>query len=414
MAAGLLGLAAALLAGAWALLQKPAPYYTQRLPDGTMLVVEAVTYGGEHRFSWGNRLQRLLVKAPPGPWERFAGDVISHDTSPNSLVLWLGVPLSAARWRITTRDAEGRRYADVWGSSSWRSGDNTIYPWVVEAFPRREPVVRFRVEARIADGEPDEEWRQLAEFTVANPDPGPHPVWTPEPLPQTRQAGDLAVTLAELVRSEEGETDGTLRITAGGRPASWTARAIEATDATGSRFPLFTPGEDAPGILRLWGSLGSVDEAYRLRVELVRTSGYSAQELWTLRGVELPEPGLNTPSRTLMTPGGVTIEFLGIVTPEVEAPSGKSERRGKTQYAARFSIPPLPEGTHFTFVGASDDQGGSASSWEFPLSPTRGAVADYHFKPRPGAKRVDLTVAVHRNRYVEFLAKPARGNPPGK
>src|SRR5438128_988370 len=54
----------ALGAGAWAVLQDP---FTQtcRLPDGTLLRLEAVTYGTQHQFLLGPWWQRVLQPVLP-------------------------------------------------------------------------------------------------------------------------------------------------------------------------------------------------------------------------------------------------------------------------------------------------------------------------------------------------------------
>src|SRR5207245_1338800 len=61
----------------------------------------------------------------------------------------------------------------------------------LEAFPRRGKTVRVRFYDSAG-------YRPLAEFVAPNPDPGPHPTWTPEPFPITKRSGDLAFTLTEL------------------------------------------------------------------------------------------------------------------------------------------------------------------------------------------------------------------------
>src|SRR5690242_3052271 len=59
-----------LAAAVWALVQEPAPLQEQRLPDGSLLRLEAVTTGIRHRFVCGRRWQRLLATLLP---ERMAG-----------------------------------------------------------------------------------------------------------------------------------------------------------------------------------------------------------------------------------------------------------------------------------------------------------------------------------------------------
>src|SRR4029077_16716963 len=60
--------------------------------------------------------------------------------------------------------------------------------WVGEipVFPRRGKEVHLRLLANE---------KTVAEFKISNPAPGPHPTWTPRPLPASVTANGLEVTL---------------------------------------------------------------------------------------------------------------------------------------------------------------------------------------------------------------------------
>src|SRR6266511_3888821 len=85
LAALLLGVA--LLVGVGALVggnRKPE----RRLPDSSLLTLEAVTYGKEHRFVHGSWWQKLLAPVLPASIKnQLRVDTLTSD-SPDTLVLW--------------------------------------------------------------------------------------------------------------------------------------------------------------------------------------------------------------------------------------------------------------------------------------------------------------------------------------
>src|SRR3954454_23564940 len=74
-------LVAALAAGCVLLAQRPPPLASGRLPDGSVLSLEAVTYGKSHRAFEGARWLRLAAAVlPPSLAERLGSPVLTETT----------------------------------------------------------------------------------------------------------------------------------------------------------------------------------------------------------------------------------------------------------------------------------------------------------------------------------------------
>jgi len=64
----------------------------------------------------------------------------------------------------------------------------------------------------------------------------------------------------------------------------------------------------------------------------------------------------------------------------------------------------IPEGTQMTLVNATDDQGRSISSWRMGWG---GNFEAFALRDMSGVKSLNLTIALHKSRFVEFTVKPA-------
>ena len=228
-----------------------------RLPDGTVVTLDAVTYGTKHR-----------APLRPGQWWRNMLPFLNHphyaplQTSRPSLVFWLsnrqcgkqkplwepvisfccGPPL----YHVDVSDERGHH---VRLGKAWNCGYNG-YILELDSFPCRGKTILVQF-----PGNPPGSRLTFADqpdgrLTAPNPTSGPFPHWSPAPLPQTRGSENLAVTLSmlsrqtslsmssggatEFSRLEEPQLPASFQIAQGGRPSrNWVPITMVVTDAAG-------------------------------------------------------------------------------------------------------------------------------------------------------------------------------------
>jgi hypothetical protein len=203
--------------------------------------------------------------------------------------------------RVVVLDDQGNSldWDEGGGSSTGPDVRGTHYhqmrSWDIPAFPRRGKtlVVRFLLEK--GDGTVDV---PIMQFHIANPQAGPYPIWTREPWPATKKAGDLTVTLTDFttglsrseptlaaVENEEVVTQLAFDLEAKGRTnCPWQVRLVEVSDATGNRWnsvPWATKTKarqhGVTQTMNLSGNLWPGESTWKLRVELAPTAGVAPE-----------------------------------------------------------------------------------------------------------------------------------------
>jgi hypothetical protein len=424
----LLSLAAALIAGlaigAWFLPQAfrmPA----RRLPDGSVLTLEAVTYGKEHRLIEGEWWQKLFAPVLPArlrPHPNRWTDLYVAD-HPNTLVLWTHqqkmTPAShwdQERWetRVVVSDEHGCRsetgFLGHGAGLNWPPTE-AYGAWALPAFPRRGRTLGVQIEERPKAGA----WTPVARFTLANPDPGPHPQWTPQSLPVTRQVEDLSITLSGLETgvappgdaAGEDWTRARFRIAERGRPTThWQPTRITLSDAAGDQWTPRAQSNRPEGPeqqLFFRSVLWPAETAWKLRVKLERSAGFTPSDLWPVADVEVPPARRVNRLDRAMTRHGVTLRLLGVAGPRAAIPQGYGWDADHPIVHARLS----PDGAGDLGLIAVTDESGRA----VPVAHTGyGGAGKYGFtlSPEPNARRLRLTFVVQKPREVEFLVSPSR------
>jgi hypothetical protein len=410
-----------LAAGLWALVSEPW-VQKQRLPNGTVLRLEAVTYGSHDipRRSWWRRLLEprrppsggpVLQTLPGSPWHSPNGIVfwLSHERPLGRQKAWAGEPLS--QWTETV-DERGARVGPLphSGSGGYSDFSSMRFVWI-DAFPRRGETVRLRFPDR-------ETGLPLAEFTTPNPTPGPHPVWAAEPFPVRGRNGPLEVEMLDLVTGLHDLTDSPVgpgrpgasraafRLRAGGEATTeW--EPVEATlrDATGNVLPCVQTRAARSGDLSRFYFAGSLDpaEVWKLDVGFARTARarFLPEETWILRGLAVPKPGERTERPAAATIQGVKLRFLAL------APADS------VWYQPRvFVRVDSPMDGRFLTVLARDERGREFAGYDpyyYSRQQTQGQLGTFYLNLPPDSRRLDLTFAVQQSRRIEFTAQPLAG-----
>jgi hypothetical protein len=402
------------------------------LKNGTKLTFLGASYGKHHAF-----------KGLKSTNSRMRGRT-TLDTTNDTLVVWMEAEYKQNQWpnyQLLVYDSDNTACVGAWQSTSSqvKNGVN-ITGFTLNAFPRRDSKMILRVGA----------WGNMGgmevtkgEFVVPNPGPRSFPDWHPDPLPDTQSDGDLNVTLTKCTYGgSQGFMFGNAKVPAGDpmRKAvsvtfhseqngnvvtNWQPIQIITSDATGNSVPnnSWSSSRDPNGdpiMTYQWG-LWPEEKAWKLRVEMSRTSGFSNDEAWAVTNVPVQKGDWNelwnynnnmmnrnrhndspTAETTL---NGIHLKIYPVVRVEQNFGGGQS------QTMAGFHIvadPDLPPGYRMSLVEADNEQGRKIETYGF--GPNGNGNGNYVFQ-LPDIRKatsLNLTIAVHPSRFVEFTVKPTK------
>lgn len=390
--------------------RRPAPLQTRILPDGTVIMLNAVELKSSLRFHYS------IPGAASGS-DPFANgySVVSDEHG-----CWM------RQWS-ESRGSQGT------GPGRWLWFDLEAPPEIrnvtVEAFPRRgEKVILTLFEDDIGRDEDSE--RLFVEFSVPNPDPGPHPTWEAKPLPVTQQTGDLTFTLTDLRTGVDqiGEsvepdqrplTQASFRITERGRPSRfWAPVRIVISDATGNRlFYDLSNRRSSEATYKNGGAQVSLlkmlcaEEVWKLGVEFARTSDYRSpsEALWTVPDVSIPGENKIDFSDKSAVRMGREVRLVGIGGTGTLQWQPDASVGGYWKAVVKARVSSLHGASSLSLI-ATDKRGrrftGVSQGYE-DIGGNNGREFTFYFNDLPDdVKALNLTFAIHESHYAEFLAKP--------
>ncbi|MBI2949333.1 MAG: hypothetical protein HYY23_16960 [Verrucomicrobia bacterium] len=383
--------------------------HTVTFSDGTTLTLRQVTYGTEHSYYGKQIWRRVFSLLPRKLIEKLGVQRSVMKVSRPSVVFWLerrGNGPASGDPQLVLCDTDG--FGVSGGYSMMRVGPpgNCVEGWAYEFWPRRDQTFRLRIyELGLRYPEAD----LVGEFTVRNPTPGNYPQWAARPLPQTASEGDLSVTLFDLTAGvgrgsnkwnpapnpTVSQTRAGFRVERKGRPTrEWEIASVEARDATGNVITESwgTSSEPDAEFAELQPHLWPGESAWRLRVGFSQRSNFVASEIWNLRGVALS--GANATDGVLETNlQGAVLQY-----------TGKARRSGLPgDRHFNFRVKPGRPDYEITLAKAVDDRGQEAKPETSFHSQSERTFA---LRANTNATSLDLTLALHRTRYFEFLARP--------
>jgi hypothetical protein len=317
------------------------------------------------------------------------------------------------------------------------------------AYPRWDSTLIVRVSgSQPGDGR---------EFVITNPVPKSFPQWTPETLPNTQSDGDLEVTLTKLIVGASAPPEpfsGLLRDDSlkkvvrlafdvrqnGQSVTNWRAVNVETTDGTGNSIrtllnPYYNNGQSEGYYYHaaLWPN----EPAWKIRVEFSCTSGFSNDDVWVVTNVPVRlgsqqddeaifnslvnNSGETTAAFADTTINGVRLNlFPAVLYTNQEQPTTnqfvfQNQDDGKIVSFSLKAVPNLEsEGMKVTLVKVTDDQNRELQN---PRSshPTsrigglgRGGSYQYKFSSPRDASALNITLALHKDRFVTFTVKPEK------
>jgi hypothetical protein len=389
------------------------------LKDGSKLTLLGVEYGKHHKFPTVKTTGR-----------RVGGGPNSFDTTNDTLVVWISNEHKGNQWeniQVLAYDKRGTACVGNWGGGYSRQIKNGVDVMGVQldAFPRRGRKIYLGIMSYGQRGQQI----STSKFVVSNPTRGPFPKWTPDSLADTQSDGDLDVTLTRLAYGasfNRGAGSANDPINKAVQTAfhteqkgvvvtNWQPVHIETSDATGNHVVnnSWSNSRDENGDATMtyqWG-LWPDEPAWKLRVEMSRTSGFNDDEIWSVTNAPI-NPGSQ---QDLWSGGGrnktnsafaeTTLDGIHLkLYPAIQFTD--QNFNGQKQGGFRIDADPAPDGMRLTIVSATDEQGHELQSWNAGYG--YGGNYTIQLQNLRNAKLLNLTIALHKSRFVEFTVQPQK------
>jgi hypothetical protein len=411
---------------------------TITMDDGTKLTLLGTTFGSHHM-------------APGYENLRTANWI---NTAPNTTVVWIKEEPEPSKQPIELLVSDRANTGCVSTESSTGSHIEdgvSLQSFVLSAFPRwdKETILLVRpYRGTVVKGE----------FVLTNPVTGMFAQWTPKPLPDTESDGNLEVTLTKLVAGATTPSwaGGSLVPTNdpanqcvhlnfdfrqnGQSTTNWDAWPVQTTDASGNWSRGLIYAYPTNGVRRIWGWMKAgyyipppehygmdgyyfqpglwPNQPWKVRLEFIQRSGFSDDEIVTFTNLPVKTGSqqdwddewsawdigkTNFPfTITPATANGVHLKLLPpLLVPDKNSP-------GQKRVSVIIGADPdfNPKGMNLTVVSATDDQG--RDLWH-PFGSSWAGHYDLDFpNVRDDIKSLNLTLALHKSRFVEFTVKPEK------
>jgi hypothetical protein len=287
----------------------------------------------------------------------------------------------------------------------------------IPAFPRRGKELHMHF-VENANGD-----HRLADFTISNPCPGPHPTWNPQSMPVNFKDLSFEFSLQKFSADQSNSrTVCGFRVREGGRiTLTWQPIGLEVSDATGNHWRPWLDSRLASvdgdvTTLGFFGALWPGEDAWKLRVEFKRLGEFPQEERLLLEDIPLPKPAQILQTHVVGELNGARVEvskLLGQGADYEQVHRLNIERKeGWLTLVLNGRIRSL--GRHLVLLEAKDEQGNTVESEGFAREfDSAGRSPDswpylLNVKPAAGARELNLLLAVTQSRFAEFIAKPTQ------
>ena len=384
---------------------EPSGARTQRLEDGSLLVLNRVSFGGKNEFTHGNVAEKILGKAipakgikllslqlvrptglkfdcPPGKSQMVAEfKIISRTAANHPLVK----PAFYREFRCVIRGESGIEYVHEFWPGAFRPYADGYFGYVIASrYPRESRRLWLRVERR---EKPDQggPWKTVAEFNFKNPAGSATQPWSADAINTVKQIDQLEISLGQITVATQAYSARDIwnhvvttpfQVRRDGLPlTNWSATYVRVEDASGN-----------------WdyhlASHRSLDPRYvwKLEADFEPESDFQPENLLT---VNLPKPSSTVTVNLMNMP--VTISWDGSWI-DATMPTNRTDLALK-------------------FVCVTDEQGRRTSeasgSWNQHLfrkgsfmmrSGGVGSMDDFHL--------TTVTFAIVPNMHTTFYAQP--------
>jgi len=393
-----------------------------KLTDGTKLTLVGVTYGKHHVAP---KIKIAGARARSGG--------ARTDSTNDTLVVWIEAehkPNQYPSYQLLVYDKANTACVRAWSriQSQVKNGVD-IQGFMLDAYPRWDKKMVLRVMTYGQRGQ------QVSkeQFVVSNPARSSFAKWTPDPLPNSQSDGDLTVTLTKLiadVQSPYNRGNGVARNDPmnkcvqldfdaqqkGQSATNWRPVRVVTSDAAGNSiqgwiYDYRQNGEKTGYFYQegLWPD----ELAWKLRLEFSRTSGFGDDEIWSVSDVPVQQGtqqdvwndfGNSGKTKTAFaeaTVNGINLKLF----PAIQYQDQNNGGGQSVNFSLKADPDPEAEGMRVTVLKATDDQGrvlqNRGSSWG-------SGNYQYQYSNVRNVKTLNLTLAFHKSRFVEFTVKPAK------
>jgi len=393
------------------------------LKDGTKMTLVVVSYGRHH----------VAPKIKGSARARSGGGLI--DTTNDTLVVWVLSEKKGNRAgpndQLMVYDPANTACVSAWARDYTQiKNGTTLEGFLLDAYPKRDRKIVLRIAAYNNNGL----GYQLSkgQFVIANPSRGPFQKWTAEPLPDTQSNGDLNVTLTRLIDGVEGFQRGTgvskndpmnKAVLAAFRTeqngvvmTNWRPYRIGMSDATGNQIQNNSWSNrrenDEAVMVYQWG-LWPDEPAWKLNVEMTRTSGFKDDEVWTVKDLPVNAGSTrdfaNSRVSTRADAAFAETTLNGVhlkIFPAVQF-TNQNSANGLKRGAIRLQVDPEPETLQMQMgVGSLTDEQGRNPQFGGPNG--GGGSESIQIQDLRNAKTLNVTIAIHKSRFLEFTVKPTK------
>jgi hypothetical protein len=396
--------------------------------DDAKLTLVKVEYGRRHAPPTAGK---------PAAGARGAARGNSFTTDRDTLVLWVRMQYDSKQYhyfQYFVYDKGGTGCGQA-GPRNWRNTGNEVVAVQFDAFPRRQGKFVVRVQEQSNGGQEMSEQK----FVVSNPAGGKSfAKLTAEPLPSTKEDNDVSVTLAKLVagaempyqRNQDDPEDAAnkgvqavFHVERGGKPVSnWQPVSVETSDATGNRVNggiTQNNWQDSSDTVTYQYGLWPDEPAWKMKFEFSQQSDFADNELWTVKNIPV-QPGRqqdfwnfnNMNRRNGTNSAFAEADLNGIHLKIFPATQFTDQNFGNGQMGGGLQIqatPSFPAGMRLTLAKLTDDQGVGVQNYNSGSSGSGTSMTyGYQLQNIAGVTNLNLTLALHKSRFVEFTAKPAK------
>jgi len=209
-------LAISLVVILFSLLLRGPSRQARSLPDGTVLLLNRVSFGGTNKFTHGKFAERFLGKLIPTSGMRVFSFMLAKPTvnkfdcpeGKSQMVVEFKLigtnagnhPLVNYRpfeeFRCVIRGETGIDYVQYLGAGVFRKYAEGYFGYVFASrYPRDSRMLRLHVEHRSKYEDP---WKEVAEFEIRNRPQRTTKLWKAEPANTSKKIGELEVRLGQV------------------------------------------------------------------------------------------------------------------------------------------------------------------------------------------------------------------------
>jgi hypothetical protein len=404
---------------------------TVRLPDGTELTILKVSYGTNH-VSPALIPKSIFDHLPKKLTETLGlSPRLTRSSSEPTLGLWFKWRNSSptfpqSNYAITMSDESGFESAgpDLWVGGSRPSVQGETF----HSFPRRSPKIHLHAYLPSKwTGSGPQPPTHVGEFEFANPAFAEYPVWKTGPTTVRSSSGDFEATVREFrvgANTNVGPTfrgmygdnwlicDGTFTAKYRGQIATnWHVKSVCLSDASGNRvFPNFwmnQPPWAAELSCHFGPALWPDGSVWKVSTEFSRlpTSEFQADELVTFKNVPVPAPYAASYGHWKTNLQGLTFTLDGVAGVGATLTNvDQTSLPNKVSEIVATLVPTANSG-NLALIRIVSNLGSNIKP-EQSYPPIDGKTHEFGVTFPTNTTTVDITFAVHKSRFLEFMLKP--------